>query len=138
MQGISGVAQVPLAHHAHEGDEDLEHALRRHLEFMVDPGLVAFSCKNESVASSQHLHVGYDTDLFVWPEFSDLLQHFAQSLDFKFELSALPSTARCEFSSVWRCRVPAREIGDIDYSAEDFADRSINNLCELLNGHVGL
>src|SRR6516165_7584083 len=142
LQGISGVAQVLPTHYSHQRRKDPENSLRGHFELMMDAGSVAFSRKNESVASrhasSRHLHAGQETDLFVWPEFSELLQRLADTLDFKLELRALPSFARCEFSSAWRGRVPAGEVGDIDYGAEYLADRSINNLRQLYNGHVGL
>src|SRR5262245_22916472 len=90
LQGISGVAQVLLAHHAHERDEDLEHPFWRHLQLVIDARAIPIGGKDKPVSASKHLEARNYADLPVGPELLELLQYLAEALDLQLELSPLP------------------------------------------------
>src|SRR5262249_230440 len=54
LQGISGVAQVLLAHHAHEGTKDFEQAPGRHLQLVIDARAIPICGKDKPVSSSKY------------------------------------------------------------------------------------
>ena len=89
LQGISCVTQVLLAHHAHEGDEDLEHPLRRHLEFMIDPRAGAFRSKDKAMPAGEELKAGDDPDAFVALEFAQFLLDLPETPDLELESRAV-------------------------------------------------